>query len=433
MVSKQELENDKTTQQPSVGEQLRAAREASGKAIEDIAHDMHMKVSQLEALEKDNYDKLPDAVFIQGYIRGFARTVDVDPEPLLKQFSQSHNHSEHEFKAVSPAAVMDFEPRPHTGWLTWAIVIFTTLLVAALVVLLRGADFFSSDDAHETSSDSTSVVSSPSLESASGDEPDAAVSQPSGSWLSVETPKLASPNGAIESTAARQAHVLGDRTSLEKVLQSMDGATEQPSLTTVSIGEQDELPADNQDSPSQSSESILMPGQKVVKAVPQVAEKSTPAIDKSEKNAKTRTPPKVKKESMGREETRKGALVRSQSQKENSSSKEGGDIPVFVNGINGGAKPTKAVPEPQLKQGVPMTAVFEFVEDSWVKIRDINNGPLLSGLQKAGEVREIKGEGPFQVFLGNAPGVVIKQAGQTFDSSGFVRSNRTARFELKAP
>ncbi len=73
---------------------------------------------------------------------------------------------------------------------------------------------------------------------------------------------------------------------------------------------------------------------------------------------------------------------------------------------------------------------IEFNQDSWVEITDANQRMLLRGLLVAGARRELRGTAPFQVFLGNAPGVILRFNGQNFDMAPFVRSNNTARFAL---
>lgn len=67
-------------------------------------------------------------------------------------------------------------------------------------------------------------------------------------------------------------------------------------------------------------------------------------------------------------------------------------------------------------------------DDSWVDIKDANGERLLRGLYLKGASKTLIGKAPFQVFLGNAPAVTLQAAGKPVDISGFVRSNKTARF-----
>jgi cytoskeleton protein RodZ len=71
-----------------------------------------------------------------------------------------------------------------------------------------------------------------------------------------------------------------------------------------------------------------------------------------------------------------------------------------------------------------------YVEKSWTEIRDADANTLMEGLIEPGVVRHLKGKPPFEVFLGNSPGVIIEVNGLYFDHSQYSRSNRTARFQV---
>lgn len=68
---------------PSVGRALRQAREARSLQLMDIAQALKLGVRQVEALERDDWSVLPGATFIRGFIRNYARLVDIDPAPLM--------------------------------------------------------------------------------------------------------------------------------------------------------------------------------------------------------------------------------------------------------------------------------------------------------------------------------------------------------------
>ena len=73
-----------------------------------------------------------------------------------------------------------------------------------------------------------------------------------------------------------------------------------------------------------------------------------------------------------------------------------------------------------------------YVEKSWTEIRDADTNTLMQGLIEPGVVRNLSGKPPFEVFLGNSPGVVIEVNGLYFDHSQYSRSNRTARFQVSS-
>ncbi len=84
-----------------------------------------------------------------------------------------------------------------------------------------------------------------------------------------------------------------------------------------------------------------------------------------------------------------------------------------------------------LNDGAQMLTVT-YVEKSWTEIRDADANTLMQGLIEPGVVRNLSGKPPFEVFLGNSPGVVIEVNGHYFDHSRYNRSNRTARFQVSS-
>lgn len=70
---------------PGVGAQLRAAREALGIPMQDVATALKLGERQLEALEGGNWQLLPGATFVRGFVRNYARLVHLDPLPLMRQ------------------------------------------------------------------------------------------------------------------------------------------------------------------------------------------------------------------------------------------------------------------------------------------------------------------------------------------------------------
>lgn len=65
------------------GQQLRAAREARGLQIDDVANVLRFSPRQIELLEADRYDDLPGATLVRGFVRGYAKLLKLDANPLL--------------------------------------------------------------------------------------------------------------------------------------------------------------------------------------------------------------------------------------------------------------------------------------------------------------------------------------------------------------
>ena len=66
------------------GAVLAAARDAAGLTQSDVAGQMRISLRQLEAIEADRYEQLPGPVFVRGFIKNYARLLNLEPAPLLQ-------------------------------------------------------------------------------------------------------------------------------------------------------------------------------------------------------------------------------------------------------------------------------------------------------------------------------------------------------------
>jgi cytoskeleton protein RodZ len=69
--------------EPGIGKQLAAARQAKGLTTADVADKLKLTARQIEALEAEEFERLPAAVFVRGFVRNYARLVGLSPENLL--------------------------------------------------------------------------------------------------------------------------------------------------------------------------------------------------------------------------------------------------------------------------------------------------------------------------------------------------------------
>lgn len=103
-------ENVVVTELP-VGQQLRQAREAMGLQVGDIAQTLKLGPKQVEALEGGDWQSLPGQTFIRGFVRNYARLVQLDSAPLMLQLNSVLE------KPVDNLSVQDVRPAsmPHSG------------------------------------------------------------------------------------------------------------------------------------------------------------------------------------------------------------------------------------------------------------------------------------------------------------------------------
>ncbi len=72
-----------------LGEFLRRERELRHISLDDVAERTKISRRYLEAIEEEQFDRLPGETFIRGFIRSYAQSVGLDPADTLLIYSQS--------------------------------------------------------------------------------------------------------------------------------------------------------------------------------------------------------------------------------------------------------------------------------------------------------------------------------------------------------
>ena len=74
------------------GEYLRQIRVSQIRDINDVAADLKMPFKTLQALEQDDYKSLPEATFIKGYYRAYAKYLKVDATNIIQRFDDIYQN-----------------------------------------------------------------------------------------------------------------------------------------------------------------------------------------------------------------------------------------------------------------------------------------------------------------------------------------------------
>jgi transcriptional regulator with XRE-family HTH domain len=138
-----EPEPEATLFPQTVGEKLRAAREAQGVSLVDIATSTRIPQRHLEAIEKSNYASLPSITYALGFAKAYARAVEVDEVAIARELRGELATTYEPRAAPAPVYDLDGPRRNAPGGLVWVSLIIVVLLVAAIGVyygtdLIRG-------------------------------------------------------------------------------------------------------------------------------------------------------------------------------------------------------------------------------------------------------------------------------------------------------
>ncbi|MDI1308128.1 MAG: DUF4115 domain-containing protein [Methylotenera sp.] len=69
-----------------LGEVFFDARNAKNLSLKDVSNNLRFSIKQIEALENNNFSSLPPAAITRGFIRNYARYLELDAEPLLASY-----------------------------------------------------------------------------------------------------------------------------------------------------------------------------------------------------------------------------------------------------------------------------------------------------------------------------------------------------------
>lgn len=282
---------------PSPGQMLSAARVQQNLTQREVAETLHITMHYVNAIEHDEHDKLPGAVFAKGYIKRYAEIMALDETAVMAAYEDLGH--------ASPTAIAGTRRNTRklrrVGKSLWAVAASATVFIS----LFLGLWAWNDEDANTPAG---------SLEPALSESPESS---------GLAQPLTAMPAAPDESDSASQR-----------------AATEV---------------RDPQPLPLASPRQATVDGQ------------ASGSVNRAEI--------------------------------------DGGD----ASGLNS-AEPATVV-EGEGKD----TLKLSFSGTSWIEVRDSGDGDRYRELRMAGDVLEIKGVAPFDVFLGDAPRIRLSLNGNDID------------------
>ena len=115
-------------QQATAGHRLRAAREAAGLSLEQVATNTRIPTRHLESLENSDFEKLPAPTYTIGFAKNYAAAVGLDRREIAEQLRgeigglRPASHQSEMFEPADPA-------RSFPKWLLLAAAVAVVLVV----------------------------------------------------------------------------------------------------------------------------------------------------------------------------------------------------------------------------------------------------------------------------------------------------------------
>jgi cytoskeleton protein RodZ len=175
-----------------VGRLLAETREAFGLSVADVAAQLRLSTRQVEALETEDYERLPGKTFTRGFVRNYARLLQMDPEPLMAALEQ----------ALPRSRVSDILPKTENipfstgkadGWRRYLLLLSLLVLVIPLVLFQAYRD--SSAPTTSFTSPAPAPVAVPPVSAPPAAEPAPAPAPPGGATEPAASSGAALPSG----------------------------------------------------------------------------------------------------------------------------------------------------------------------------------------------------------------------------------------------
>ncbi len=84
----------------TLGDELRGERASKGKSLLDVQRDLRLRADYIDAIENADASAFPFAGFAAGYVRSYARYLDIDPDDVYRRFCEESG-----FEGVSLGSV----------------------------------------------------------------------------------------------------------------------------------------------------------------------------------------------------------------------------------------------------------------------------------------------------------------------------------------
>ena len=404
---------------PGPGEQLRAAREAAGMSVHEISTHMRLDSRIILALESDDYEQLPAPTFIRGYLRGYARLLDLPPEPIIQSFEQR------DFAPPSLVADLSVRSQVRSGDFPFRLV--TYVVVAALILLV--VLWWRSQDFPPVSFDALSV-GEPEVSEA---EP----AMPEDVAMAPEPKTFASPVGSEETepeaTDSEGLDPQSTATVDERAESELEGIAsdnqmvEPESEAVASAAEEEEAAAATLMSESEAAGAEPESGEgreDSAEAVGAGEEAAAPAPEESIPPAPEDSPP-----SEAPAEAEPEADTGVAAEPEASTEEDASETPTAPS--EEPALPSVEAEEERLPgTDAPADRLgMTFVVECWLEVYDNADERLFYGLAQPGEQLSLSGQGPIRLVLGNSVGVEVSFNGTPVDFSAFT-ARGVARFSV---
>jgi cytoskeletal protein RodZ len=129
----------------SIGEKLRLAREARGIALRDISEQTRISIRYLEAIESDDFRRLPGGIFNRSFIRAYAKFIGFDENNALEDYARTlreRGQSDDEGSKLHQSLVYTDDGGSHSRSPLITLLLAIMILAALSLAVWAGLHFY---------------------------------------------------------------------------------------------------------------------------------------------------------------------------------------------------------------------------------------------------------------------------------------------------
>lgn len=123
-----------------IGNTLREARVRRNLTLQQVEEDTKIRVKYVQAMENEDFDVMPGATYVKGFLRTYSEYLSLDPDVMVDEY-RSRGVKTREIQEPFGGVSMLGVPRSHRGRNTIVFVAVVCLLVLGVIWILgRGGE-----------------------------------------------------------------------------------------------------------------------------------------------------------------------------------------------------------------------------------------------------------------------------------------------------
>jgi cytoskeletal protein RodZ len=126
----------------SIGETLAAQRREAGLTVTQVSSQTRIREAVIRAIERNDFSPCGGNFYARGHIKGIARVVGLDPDPLIREYDETHGGAPEAIpaaQALEPAIPVRFGERRSPNW-SAAMAIALVAVVIYVIIRMVGQD-----------------------------------------------------------------------------------------------------------------------------------------------------------------------------------------------------------------------------------------------------------------------------------------------------